>query len=234
MSEPTRGPRPVASARVQRPTWRDPRFLSGLALILLAAVLGALLVAVGRGTSPVLVAQRPLVPGAPITAGDVTTIEVGLGEAADHYLDGPQRLPAGAVALRDVRPGELVVASAVGTPDALDVDPVVVPVPAEAAEVLSPGQRVDVWVNARRRTPTGASEYGTPTRLLSAAAIARVPPPRDAGSGGPGRSVGVQLMVPRGQVAALVGAVDQDARVTLVPVLVAGPAPSAAPPTTAG
>lgn len=218
MSDAASGPRPLLPARVARPTWRDPRFLAGAALVVVAAILGAVLVAMARGTSPVLVAQRPLVPGRPVSAADVATVEAALGPARDRYLDDPGRLTEGVVALRDVRPGEFVTADAVGAPAALRVDPVVVPVLADVAEVLAVGDRVDVWVNPRSRSAAGGGDYGTPQRLLVAAPVARLPPPRSATSAGSSRTVGVQLMVPRAQVAALLAAVDQEARVTLVPV----------------
>ena len=66
---------------------------------------------------------------------------------------------------------------------------------------------------------TGAQAYGTPVRMLSQAAVGQVPDPVNGRLGGARGTVGVQIMVPAEQVERVIGAVDQQARFTLVPSL---------------
>ncbi|WP_151524310.1 SAF domain-containing protein [Serinicoccus kebangsaanensis] len=201
--------------RLQAPSWRDLRLVVGLLLVVLSVAGGARLVAGLDDTSPVYAAARDLLPGQQVEEGDLVPVPARLGEGSEHYLDGETPVTEGTYLLRAVRAGELVPASALGTQrEALDKT-VNVPVDASAVTGLSSGASVDVWVS-RRDTEAVGEAYLDPELLLPGALVDRVAEQ----SGGLGPQVGqaaVALVVPADRVGDLIGAVDQDARLTLVP-----------------
>ena len=73
-----------------------------------------------------------------------------------------------------------------------------------------------MWVNARDARST-TERYGRPVRRLEAATVARVPEV-STGLGSVTGTTGVQVMVPDADVQDLLAAIDQGARLTLVPV----------------
>jgi hypothetical protein len=131
--------------------------------------------------------------------------------AADHDI-APNTF-----ALRDVRLGELLPVSALGTREAVDLKPVSVPVDGGGAGQLAAGSVVDVWVNAK--DPSSAGEkYGKPVKSIDAAPVARTPDISGGGLGAVSGLTAVQIMVPEARVQALIAAIDQGAKITLVPV----------------
>lgn len=215
--------------RLRAPSWRDPRLVVGLLLVLGSVVAGARLVASFDHREPVYAAAVALAPGQIVRADQLSRVEVALGGQVERYLSAGTALPDGSVALREVRPGELIPRSAVGRSDG-SVQPVMVPVVPDAARMVSGGDLVDVWVNTRRpgAASGGPDAYGTPVKMLSQAAVSRVPDPANGRLGAVGGTVGVLVMVPAEQVERVIAAVDQNARFTLVPSVGAG-AGSAAP-----
>ena len=139
-------PSPPAS-RAGRPGWRDPRILVGVALVAVAALLGATVVG-AQETTAVWAARGPLAEGQAVEAGDLVARELRFGDDADasryRAADGP--VPDGLVLTRDVGAGELLPVTAVGdgTRALLEV-PLTVAAEAVPATVRA-GSVVDVWV----------------------------------------------------------------------------------------
>ncbi len=209
-------PKPTA-ARLQKPSWRDSRLLVGVVLVLMSLMVGAKAVAAADDTVPMYAAATSLVPGQPVRQGDVRRVDVQLGADRHSYVSADHDIAPSTFALRDVRPGELVPVSALGTRDAIDLKPVSVPVDAGAAGQLAAGSVVDVWVNAKDQS-SAAEKYGKPVKSIGAAPVVRTP---DASGGGLGSASGVsavQIMVPESRVQGLIAAIDQGAKITLVPV----------------
>lgn len=207
-------PTPVAK-RLQRPSWRDSRLVVGLLLVLVAAASGAKLVGSADDRIPVFVASSDLVAGDEITAASFTRVEAAFGAGTAPYLPALGAPPQGSFLLRDLRAGELVPASAVGSASELGVQRLTVPVDPVSATGLARGTRVDVYVSD---TPEGSRSDARPTavRALEAIAVAAVLPGR---SGlGSSASTSVQLHVPTADVKMLVEAIDAESRITLVPV----------------
>lgn len=208
-------PRPTA-ARLQRPSWRDVRLVVGVVLVLLAVTLGAVVVAAADDTTPVYAVTAGLVPGQVVTQQDVRRVDVRLGADLGAYVAADHDLGADVFALREVRSGELLPASALGTRAEVRVKPVTLPVDGSSVRTLVTGSIVDVWVNARDARST-TERYGRPVRRLEAATVARVPEV-STGLGSVTGTTGVQVMVPDADVQDLLAAIDQGARLTLVPV----------------
>ena len=209
-------PKPTA-ARLHTPSWRDTRLVVGVVLVLLSMAIGAKVIASADDTVPMYAAAGALVPGQPVTQSDVKRVDVQLGADRSRYVAADHDIAPDTFALRDVRPGELLPKSALGDRADIFLKPVSVPVDGGGAAQLTAGSIVDVWVNAR--DPASSTEkYGNPVKTLKAAPVARTP---DVGGGGLGAASGtiaVQIMVPEASVEALIAAIDQGAKITLVPV----------------
>jgi hypothetical protein len=204
------------AARIQRPSWRDSRLLVGVLLVLASIALGSYLVARADDSVPMFAASGPLTPGQSLTESAVVRVDVRLADGVAGYLSADEPLPADRVLLRDVRPGELVPLSAIGTADEAGLSQVTISVDATSAAALTTGTVVDVFVNL----PVPGSvreEYSGPERLLERVTVAAVDT-TGGGLGSAGGSTAVRVMVPVAQVPDLVAAIDLQAKVTVVPV----------------
>lgn len=208
--------RPSArAARIQKPTWRDSRLLVGILLVLGSIALGSYLMARADDRVPMYAAAGTLTPGQALSEQSVVRVDVQLGDGLTSYLSAREPLPADRIVLREVRAGELVPASALGTPEESGLAQLTIAVdPTSAAPLLS-GTIVDVFVN--QPVEGVNNQYEGPELLLERVAVAAV----DAsgrGLGGSSRGAAVRVMVPIEQVPDLIAAVDRDAKITVVPV----------------
>lgn len=208
-------PTPTAK-RLKRPSWRDGRLLVGLLLVLFATTAGAKVIASADDRVPAYVARVSLKPGDLLTADNLTRVDVQLGDGLERYLGAAKGVPTDLYALREVRAGELVPASAVGGKDVVAVQPVTVQVDALSASALVVGSLVDMYVSERQEGTT-QTKYADPQLMLPSVAVSWLPTSGDRFGAG-SSTAPVQLLVPLGKVAAVIGALDNDARITLVPV----------------
>src|SRR3954464_15273194 len=96
------------AARLKKPSWKDPRLLTGI-LLVLASVAGATaLVSSADQTVPMLAAREQIAVGSALTAADFVVVDARLGDLEGAYLRAADPLPANAVATALLRPGELV------------------------------------------------------------------------------------------------------------------------------
>jgi hypothetical protein len=212
-------PVPKAS-RLQRPAWRDARLLVGVLLVLGSVVLGSYVVAHADDRTAMYAAAGPLVPGQRLSEDDLTRVEVQLGSQAASYLSAAQGLPADRYVLREVRAGELVPVSSVGSHDDIDVQPLTLLVDAGAAASLEVGSQVDVYVNPAEPDQTGGGKRFTGPQLALQRVSVSGLPQTSSGLGG-GSVTGdrpVQVMAPTDRIKDIIGKVDLGARVTVVPV----------------
>jgi hypothetical protein len=209
-----------AARRLQRPGWRDVRLLVGVLLVLLSVAGGIRLVSSLDDTTPVYAASRDLLPGQPVTGDDVVPVPVRMGEQLSSYVDGSVPIEPGTFLVRQVRAGELVPAAALGTARRALDKTVGVPVDASAARSLATGAVVDLWVSRRDAEAVGEA-YLDPELLLAGAVVDDVPAETTGLGAGLGRTT-VQVVVPADQVGKVIAAVDQAARITLVPAPRAG------------
>lgn len=208
-------PEPVAK-RLQRPSWRDARLLVGVVLVLLATALGARIVANADDTTPMYAATTTIRPGDQLTSANLKRVDVQLGDQSARYLSARAAPGADAYALREVTEGELVPTEAVGTRSQVSVQPVTVQVAANSVVGLGAGAVVDVWVS--QRDPQSTQERYLDA-ILELERVSVTPVTSDTGRfGAAASSTAVQLRVPRDKVASIIGAIDKQARFTLVPV----------------
>ncbi|MFN8097404.1 MAG: SAF domain-containing protein [Dermatophilaceae bacterium] len=205
---------PIAG-RLRRPSWKDARLVVGLVLVLLATGLGAAGLRAADRRVPVVVAKTTLVPGQRLDPSMLTTVEVQVERTGEAYVAADHGLPSTGYILREVRPGELVPKSALGTAAQVDVAPLAVSIDAVSATTLVSGSLVDVYAD-KPTTDSGATRFAGPQRVLERVYVAKV---STGGSGlGSTSHAFAQLLIPTGKVAETIGLVNAGAKVTLVAV----------------
>jgi hypothetical protein len=189
--------------------------LVGLLLVLGSVTAGSLVVAAADDTVPVYAATRPLVPGESLDPSALTVLHARLDTAQGRYLSARSSAPQGRVLVRPVPAGDLVPLSAVGSQSEVDLRPVSVPLPEQGSELVRTGTLVDVWVAARDRN-RGVGAYARPRRVAEAVPVAG----RSSRQGalGSSTSTAAQLLLGPDLLPQVIEAVDNDARITLVPV----------------
>ena len=201
----------ATAQRFKKPTWRDPRLVVGLLLVLTSIVAVILLISALNRTEPYYVAAHDLSVGQSITDDDLVTVDVRLQDASPQYVAGGTDLGDNDVLVQRIPKGQLVPAAAVGTADELDRSPVGIaletPLPAEA----SAGSRVDVWVADQKASGRG---YESPRKLVPGAEISTIESTNSALASSTGTTVHV-LATPA-QIEPLVDALGNSAKVTLV------------------
>lgn len=202
--------------RLRRPSWRDPRLLIGVAMVLLATALGAMGLRAADSRVPVYAARAVLLPGERLSLDKLVRVDVQLSGAGTSYFAAGDGLPSEGYVLREVRAGELIPKSAVGRGTEIAVAPLSVSVDLASSGALVTGSTVDVYANKSVDAVGTSKSYAGPERVLSAVHVARVTTASGFGATS-GRSA-VQLLVPAAEVARVIALVDDGAKFTLVPV----------------
>lgn len=202
------------ATRAARSGWRDARLFVGVALVAVAALLGAT-VAGDRDTTAVWATRGALAEGQTIEAEHLVARELRFGDAADasRYVaaDGP--VPEGLTLTRDVGAGELLPVAALGdgTQALLEV-PLTVAAEAVPATVRA-GSVVDVWVTPDPDLGTGAAGAGAEgDSVLVFAAVRVVAVSRAGGALGPTATRQVIVGLEPGEKATLPQALGRLAR----------------------
>lgn len=199
-----------AGARLKKPSWKDPRLLVGL-LLVLASVVGVVsLVGAADRTTDVYVAQEAIAVGERLTPDNTARAKVRLGELEEHYISGEAGLPEGLVAVQRIGKDQLLPKESLGKPDELDRKPVAITIDEPLPDQALAGSRVDVWV-AQPDTRNGFSE---PTMLLPGAEIAQVTPGSTAL--GSSRSTVLMVLVSDDQMPKLLGSQANKAKISVV------------------
>lgn len=190
---------PAAFARQRRSPWRDARLWSGIALVLVSTIGGALVLGRDDGSVQVWRATRDLAPGA---MPEVEPARIAMDGAEQAYVSADAPL-AGRL-LVPVAAGALIPAAALTTAAEASARAVTVPIAAGHAPIgLAVGDRVDVW-----STPTDvpdaqtASISATPRLVLASVTVQAVA----ADALGVGGELPIALEVDEADVAALVDA----------------------------
>lgn len=200
--------------RLQKPSWKDGRLIAGVLLVILAMLAGALTLKQFDSSVEVLRAKRTLLPGDSVAASDLEVVKVRIDNGRKGYF-GTGKKPTGTV-LREVREGELVPTSAIGSAGEVNAKSIGLPVAGSQAAALVRGSVVDVWVARRTPGSTGTNDFQRPTKEVQRATVHRVP---TSGSGLGVSSGGdqVYVLVPDAKVATIIESVNGGAKVTLIP-----------------
>lgn len=203
--------RGASDGRPPRAFWFDPRFIIGIALVVLSVAGVSAVVAVADTTVRVYAARSSLSPGDRVNADDFDARSVRLGSLGDKYLEAGDIPQAGFVVTRAVSAGELVPVSAVGDVAATRLASIVVSVNGELARSIGEGSMVDLW-SARK---TDNSVFGPPSVLVSSATVVRVI--AKSGVIADRASQSVEVLVPRSKTASVLEALANADSLSLVP-----------------
>lgn len=202
----TSGPAP----RLSKPSWKDPRLLIGI-LLVLASVAGVVaLVGNAERTVPMYAARDALVVGQKITADSFTIVQVQLGDVDGKYLDPADELETNAVAIRMVPKGELVSRTSIGRIDVLDRKPAPITITEPLPKEVVVGAYVDVWV----ALPDDRNGFLEPVLMLPGAEVASLS--SATGSLGASQNMALMVLVTDAQMPKFLGAVANKAKVSVV------------------
>lgn len=198
------------AARLSKPSWKDPRLLIGI-LLVLASVAGVVALVGNAGkTVPVYAAKDALVVGQKITPESFNIVQVQLGDVGGKYLNPEVVLGENSVAVRMVPKGELVARSSIGQTDALDRKPAPVTVSEPLPKEVVVGSYVDVWV----ALPDERNGFQAPVLMLPGAEVAALNVA--SGSLGSGKYMQIMVLVSDAQMPKFLGAVANKAKVSVV------------------
>lgn len=198
------------AARLKKPSWKDPRLIIGI-LLVLASVAGVVsLVRSFDRTTQVFSARADIAVGQQIRPSDVVLRPVRLGDIQSSYLEAAAGIPAQSHAQHLIRAGELIPKSALGTADALGRKPVGITVAEALPAVAATGSRVDVWISM----PDDRNGFRQPELLLPGAEISELHTGTSAL--GAGSSTNVHVLVTDEQMPKLLAALANKAKLAVV------------------
>jgi hypothetical protein len=200
----------ATAARLKRPSWKDPRLLVGILLVLVSVAGVVFLVGSADRTTEVFAARDGIAVGEKLTLDNVVRAKVRLGDTESQYITAESGLPEGLVALQRIGENQLVPRASLGTADELDRKPVAITIEETLPAQAVAGARVDVWVGQ----PDARNGFSEPKLLLPGAEIAEVA----AGSTALGSSKKTVLMVlvEDSHMPALLGAQANGAKISVV------------------
>lgn len=210
MSLRTDSPSPTSPVRLRKPSWRDPRLLIGLLLVLVSVAGVVALVTSADQSTDVFAAKEEITVGRELAPEDFTVVQVRLGDLDPTYLSVEDGVPENAVAMSLLRKGELIPAAALGTADALDRKPIGLTVTDPLPSGTETGSRVDVWVSLRGE----GNSYAEPELLLEAAEISELAVSESAL--GASQTTLVHVLVGDETLPALLSALSNEARIAVV------------------
>ena len=129
--------------RLRSRPWRDPRLAGGIALIGAAVALGAWAVDAAAETEEIYVLAQDVAPGADLGADGVLTV-VSSHPGTGAYVRAGD-LPAGAVATRSLKAGELLPAGAVGPAQEQNLRSILIEVAEGLPAGVKAGDYADLW-----------------------------------------------------------------------------------------
>lgn len=198
------------AARLKRPSWKDPRLMVGI-LLVLASVAGVVyLIGSADRTTEVYAARDGIAVGEPVTPDNVVRVKVRLGDTEQHYITASDGLPAGTVAVQRIAKDQLVPRASLGDVDQLNRKPVAIQVEQSLPSQAVPGARVDVWV----AQPDAKNGYSEPKLVLPGAEIAEVATGSTAL--GSSKTTVLMVLVEDSQMPALLGAQANEAKISVV------------------
>ena len=200
----------AGGARLKKPSWKDPKLIVGI-LLVLASVVGVIsLVGAADQTAEAYTAREAIAVGEKLTVDKLNRVRVRLGDLEQHYLTPATGVADGLVAAQRIGKDQLVPRGSFGQPDGLDRKPVAVTIDEALPAQAVAGSRVDVWV----ALPDTRNGFSQPTLLLPGAEIAQITPGSTAL--GSARSTVVMVLVADGQMPDLLGAQANKAKISVV------------------
>lgn len=206
-----RDPVPGVAKRVGKPSWKDPRLLLGILIVLASCVGVVALTSSMDRTTAMYSAKADISLGEEITPEKLTIVNVKLDALEERYVQADPGMLEGTRANSLVRAGQLLPRSALGLDDGTNRRPVSIDLPDSLPQAITPGAHVDVWVSLKERSE---NNYAPPSLLLPSAEVSSRAE-RATGFGGTSGTL-VELLVEDTKLADLLEAMANDARIIVV------------------
>ncbi len=193
----------------------DARLVVGLVLVVasIAAVVG--IVAAGDDGEDVVVAPRLVTAGELLTLDDLEVRRVTLGIDGHGYLTPADVPESGVVVARTIGAGELVPRAAVGDTRGPRATTVVVSLSTALGATVRPGDFLDLW----SAPALDAGRFGAPAVIASGTQLVRAVAQDGVVTGSEaGR---IELLVPRRDIARILGALANGDALSAIPVSLA-------------
>lgn len=204
--------KPKTAQRLRRPTWRDPRLLVGVVIVVLSVVGVFALLAAQDRTVAVYAADRSLSTGDHLVSEDLRTVYVHLPESADQYVSAEEGLPEGLQLTRLVGEGEILPAAALTEVISDGLQAITVRAEHDLARAVQPGRMVDVWAAAGSAIGEEAADAD---QLVTAAEVTDI---RESSSTFAAQdAVTVELLVSSEELEDLLTALGEDAAISVLP-----------------
>jgi len=200
----------AGGARLKKPSWKDPKLIVGILLVLASVVGVTSLVGAADQTAEAYTAREAIAVGETLTVDKLNRVKVRLGDLEQHYLTPATGVADGLVAAQRIGKDQLVPRGSFGQADGLDRKPVAVTIDEVLPAQAVAGSRVDVWV----ALPDARNGFSQPTLLLPGAEIAQI---TQGGTAlGSARSTVVMVLVADTQMPDLLGAQANKAKISVV------------------
>lgn len=196
--------------RLKKPSWKDPRLILGIMLVLASAAGVVALVGSADQRTDVFAVDDAVPLGSPVSAEDFIVVPVRLGDVAGSYLSTAEGIPPNAVATSALREGELLARSDLGRADDLDRKPVGLRIDDPLPSGTRAGSRVDVWA----AMPDKGNGFEEPRQILVAAEISELS--IDESVLGANRSTQILVLVEDDDLPGLLSAQSNGARIAVV------------------
>ena len=200
----------AGGARLKKPSWKDPKLIVGILLVLASVVGVTSLVGAADQTAEAYTAREAIAVGETLTVDKLNRVKVRLGDLEQHYLTPATGVADGLVAAQRIGKDQLVPRGSFGQADRLGRKPVAVTIDEALPAQAVAGSRVDVWV----ALPDTRNGFSQPTLLLPGAEIAQITPGSTAL--GSARSTVVMVLVADTQMPDLLGAQANKAKISVV------------------
>ena len=208
-------PAPLAP-RLKRPSWRDPRLVFGVLIVLGSLLLGTWVVGKADDTVGVYTAAEVIMPGQLITASDVTVEQVNLARVSENYVLASQPWPDAVVAQHTISKGDLIPRGAFATTRSAELRPVAVGVIPAVAHGLAKGDQVELWYIPAQSRNMLQEEDLTPQLLAAPATVSDISTTGGGLIGG--GQVTVHLLVPTQSVPEILSAQASNGELTVVAI----------------
>lgn len=207
--------------RLQKPTIKDPRFLAGILLILASVLAVGLVLKVGNTTEPYYTAKKDIELGQQIKAEDLQLVDAKLSDTKGHYFTAEDGVLEGSYATSYIHAGELISTTDVEENTSEGRREVTVSLDSSLAAALEPGNQVDIWVSVPGEN---AQEMSEPQMIMEGAEVASKTS-EESIIGGTGKTA-VSLFVNEESLSDVLKAINNDAKINLIPSTQAGGAAS--------
>lgn len=219
-AEPRSRPRPPgaprstpAAQRLRRPSWRDPRLLAGLLIVVLSVSGVIALMATQNRTTEVYAADRLLTVGDRLSTEDLRVVQVQIDELSEAYLPVADALPDGTEFIAMVDEGELIPRRALAAEDPQGRQAMTITVEHTLARGVEPGRLVDVW--AADAGALGAQQEVQVEQIADGAQVSVIT--ESSTTFGAQERVTVELLVDPEELPGLLGATSSAAALSVVP-----------------